>query len=560
VSTRLSFALAALAAAALLGWRAHTTEHDLATARDLHGAAYAGSDACRRCHEEHHASWHRTYHRTMTREATPETVLGDFDGRTLEYFGWRAEMRRDHEGYALRFTSPAGHTETARIHRAVGSHRYQQYLTKRGDTYLRLPVAWSVREQRFFHMNGAFLTPDPQHPAPARDFHRHVARWNDNCVFCHNVAPNPGRNDEGFDTEVAELGVACEACHGPGAEHAARNADPVRRYALHLSDADDPSIVSPADLSPERSAEICGRCHGQRLTDDIGAFLEDGDPFVPGDDLARYSEPLWADTTLNGEPVFGPRFWADGSPRLTAYEYQGWLLTRCGGGELTCTTCHGMHEGDPAGQLRPSHEGDDGCLGCHDDDGHDAHEQTLCVDCHMPRVVYGLVDAHRTHRIEVPDPEDHRRPDACTLCHVDRAAGMRTEGVPEVTRMLLGGDPIERALAAAALGRAPVFENRRPPSDREARNEVREPHDASLARAGLLLDVLRDDPYPAVRRVAARALRQLGHDTGAYVPESRAELRGRAVADLDIPHLPPPADLVRRLRAEAGAHAIEIGE
>jgi hypothetical protein len=26
------------------------------------------------------------------------------------------------------------------------------------------------------------------------DFDRHVARWNDNCVFCHNVAPNPGRD------------------------------------------------------------------------------------------------------------------------------------------------------------------------------------------------------------------------------------------------------------------------------------------------------------------------------------------------------------------------------
>ena len=46
---------------------------ELARSVDLREVAYVGSDACRRCHEDHHASWHRTFHRTMTREATAET-------------------------------------------------------------------------------------------------------------------------------------------------------------------------------------------------------------------------------------------------------------------------------------------------------------------------------------------------------------------------------------------------------------------------------------------------------------------------------------------------------
>ena len=32
---------------------------DLASARDLHGAAYVGSGACRACHQEHHAEHRR---------------------------------------------------------------------------------------------------------------------------------------------------------------------------------------------------------------------------------------------------------------------------------------------------------------------------------------------------------------------------------------------------------------------------------------------------------------------------------------------------------------------
>ena len=67
--------------------------------------------------------------------------------------------------------------------------------------------------------------------------------------------------------------------------------------------------------------------------------------------------------------AFAARFWGDGTPRLTAYEYQGLLQSRCARkGALTCTTCHGMHEGDPRGQLRAGLRGaaaDQMCTRCH---------------------------------------------------------------------------------------------------------------------------------------------------------------------------------------------------
>src|SRR5205807_1336386 len=115
------------------------------------------SDTCFKCHEAHYESWHRTYHRTMTREARPEFIKGDYH----------------------------------------------------------------IVEKRWVHTNGAFLSPDTD------DFWNKSSVWNESCVFCHNTKPSkqPQRQpwDEnrvvGYATDVAELGIACEACHGPGAEH-----------------------------------------------------------------------------------------------------------------------------------------------------------------------------------------------------------------------------------------------------------------------------------------------------------------------------------------------------
>ena len=599
VSRSARLALAAvlgLAVAGAAGWlRAAAIARDLRTARDLHGGPYVGSVACARCHAEHAASWRRTFHRSMTRDASADTVLGDFSGRTLDYLGMRARMSRTSDGaFLIEVRDRRGAlAKRWRIERTVGSHRYQQYLAREGDHLVRLPIAWHVEERRFFHMNGAFLTPDPEpdacgagYDAPAcrAAWERHVVRWNDNCVFCHNVAPNPGLDETTgrFRTEVAELGVACEACHGPGGEHVRINASPLRRYALHLGDARDPTIVSPARLSPERSADVCGRCHGQRITDDVSRFLRAGDPFVAGDDLALYSAPLWRDTPLAGDDdAFRERFWADGTARLTAYEYQGLLQSPCSErGELTCTSCHGMHEGDPSGQLRPLLTGDRVCTRCHEElarpaalTRHAHHAASgkgaRCVGCHMPRIVYGLVSVHVSHRIESPDPARDAalaRPDAGTGCHADETrawaarafAGMcrlrvrRADPEPgpaEGLRALFGGDPIERSVAAASLGRVDVSlsaERRR-------------------ARLGALLSAMSNDEYPAVRRIAWHSAAALAPDApwepfeATATPASRARALAAARRVLRDVIDPSPA-LVASLRARARAADISIGE
>ena len=57
--------------------------------------------------------------------------------------------------------------------------------------------------------------------------------------------PTPD-GEGGLDSRVAEIGIACEACHGPAEEHVARHRDPRERYRNHGSDGADPTITNPA--------------------------------------------------------------------------------------------------------------------------------------------------------------------------------------------------------------------------------------------------------------------------------------------------------------------------
>jgi predicted CXXCH cytochrome family protein len=339
------------------------------------------------------------------------------------------------------------------------------------------------------HLNGSFFHPD------GTAYSEHVTEWNSNCVFCHNVKAQPGFDWEKktWKTEVAELGIACGACHGPAGEHAQRALSPITRYRWHLGDKTAPAlaVVDPAKLDSDRSAMICAHCHAQRLPhpdDRIRTILSDGDPYDAGKDLRTFYRPVQRDSKI-GAFSFASRFWKDGSPRLTAYEYQGMTRSRCftagqPGARITCTSCHSMHGGDPRGQLTEEKRTNAACTQCHQQfsttaqlTAHTRHDAgstgSLCYNCHMPRIVYGVMSAHPTHHITIPRPDEtvrFEKPNACNQCHVDWSVNRAiaetkrlwpkafSESVrderfdePEGRRALFGGDAVMRALTAAAM-------------------------------------------------------------------------------------------------------------
>jgi len=518
--------------------------------------AFVGSKTCLSCHADHHASWKRTYHRTMTQEVSPKAVQGRFDGQVVDAWGVPVRPVREGDRFFFEYLDPVSRTPRAKVelHRTVGSHRYQQYLSKDGDgRYSRMHLIWHNGDARWVHYNGAFLYDD------AQGFNEHAAVWNPNCIFCHNTGVRPGitnaaqlmdraRAGERFnyinaahwDSEVAELGIACESCHGPGGTHAAANRNPLRRYWLHLGDVQDTSINNPARLSAARADEVCGQCHGQRQParlDMAQQWLKDGPSYRAGDELAQHVSLVWPDTPApqNNPDLFRLRFWKDGTPRLSAYEMQGHLQSACTTkGEASCIGCHEAHGGDPAGMIKPENREGASCIGCHAEaaalPAHVAHSKasatTNCVDCHMPKMVYGVMEIHRTHRIRSPDPlasAANQQPDACTGCHGNRSAGWAAEAIaawrgtalpansaeamPENLRQLFGGDPVQRAVAAKLAG-----------IEKSALT------DTERAAQLPLLFAAMEDGYPAVRRFAQQSARVSADKLG--LPALTAALQG----------------------------------
>lgn len=518
--------------------------------------AWAGSDSCRSCHQDHYASWHRTYHRTMTQEASDKSVLGAFDGREVTYWGRTIRpIKRDGKFYFEYLSGPGGEVlGVAHIKRTVGSHRYQQYLAQApatGDNYIRMHLLWHMGEQRWVHMNGAFLYTDDQ------DFNDHVSTWNHNCIYCHNTGPQPNITNyeelhrrlamgerlnflskARYESEVEELGIACETCHGPGAEHAAQMRNPITRYWHAFNqDAEVEGIVHPGKLSPERSAQVCGQCHAQRVpirTNLVETWLKTGPTYRAGDDLLAHVSLISPETPgTPGKPdLYRLRFWPDGTPRLSAYEYTGLRQTPCyTEGQATCMSCHEAHGGSPEGMITEENRVGASCLDCHqaiaaDVPKHTRHaadtEASQCVSCHMPRMVYGVMAVHRSHDIELPDPVGHaeqERPDACSSCHLDRSAQWLGAAIDQRTTPaddqqhpqwlldLLGGDPVQRSMAAEAAGRPNIAPQ-------------------GAARIWLIPPLLSSlaDEYPAVRRFAANSLRALDASLGEQGPQLGALL------------------------------------
>lgn len=539
---------------------------------------YIPSQDCKVCHEDHYASWSRTHHSRMTQDIKPETVQGDFEkNNTFEYLGVTARMVRSGDKFWMNFRYADGRIENNEIYRTVGSRRIEQYVTRRNGQYFRLPIAFDIERKRWMSLNGSFFHPDSD------NFNQHVAQWDTNCVFCHNVKaqPNFNFNTRMAATEVAELGIACGACHGQGAEHAEMASSPLTRAKWHLDDTAKTGIVNPLKLDSDRGMMICGHCHGQRVpepTDRIREIMTKGDPFDAGEDLAEYYTPVSHETKI-GNVSFEQRFWADGSPRLTAYEYQGVTQSACftkgePGNRISCNSCHTMHGGDIKGQITEEKRTNIACTQCHTElaaepamTQHTKHlansAGSSCYSCHMPEVVSGVMAFHKTHKITIPEPQltiDKNVPNACNQCHVDQSAnwtvdqakamwpehynGLTRSGdaqfdQPESVRGLFAGDALTRAMMADALRK----------------------HGDANWYMPLLAEAFATDNYPIVRFFAANGMTASGGAPDYLAsPDMRATQIAMFIRQLDPAKLTDTKRLAETMRKVRQDVDLEVGE
>lgn len=552
---RVGLALFAAALLAIAGWRAQLW-HDgpyaaarslaalLATApEERPGGDFLGSDECASCHPEAYRAWHDSYHRTMTQHATPDAVIGDFDDVALVHVTrsqsgaplrerFRLSRRGDEFWVSLLGRGRQAKARDFRALMTTGSHHHQMvWVSAQGDRRLiNLPFTWLVEEGRWIPRNDAFLAPP--------DAELSSVYWNEVCIECHSTAGRPYlADDEPAQTRVAELGIACESCHGPAGEHVAANRPPWRRYAMRGEE--DPTIVNPKRLAARQSAQVCGRCHAILSYPETDAWEGHWNEFRPGDDLESQGRMLLhpesrdpsqrraieAHLREEGEGFVRDRFWSDGAVRVAGRELNDVATSPCyEGGEFSCLSCHSMHDYQSVDdQLAPDRLGDASCLQCHPRyeepaalAEHSAHPPdsagSRCQNCHLPHTTYGLLKAIRSHRVTSPSVAVEResgRPNACNLCHLDRNLAWTQAALEEHwdvsptreahdeseiaagPRWIATGDAGVRALAAWHLGWGPA---------REA---------SGMAWMAPYLAELLSDDYAAVRYLAARSLRSL---------------------------------------------------
>ncbi len=406
----------------------------LATGLSLSGAPsaprYVGSQACTGCHADAAKAWEKSHHALAWTAPEAGHVLGDFDGARFEHGGVVTRFRSEAGKPVIETEGNDGRRRDFEVKGVAGIEPLQQYLLETEPGRLQaFDVAWDAEKKRWYH-----LYPDQDlKPGDGLHWTGPYKTWNARCAECHatgyekNYDPKTRR----YASTQAEIGVGCEACHGPGEAHLAWAEDPSSQPAEPGLTYRGFTIGFDAG-SPETEIQQCAACHSRR--EPLGdASPVPGTPFHDAYNLSLLREGAYhANGAILGE----------------VFVYGSFLQSKMYAKGVRCSDCHQPH----AAELKL--EGNAVCTQCHspagnprfpslrkanyDDPAHHFHEQgtagAQCKSCHMIERVYMGVDGRRDHSFRVPRPDLSAKigtPNACTDCHADRSAGWAAAAVAE---------------------------------------------------------------------------------------------------------------------------------
>ncbi len=236
------------------------------------------------------------------------------------------------------------------------------------------------------------------------------------------------------------VGISCESCHLGGREHAI-DGKKIRFAPAGLGVEKNPSAPEVAGTrSDSRTINaICAQCHSTPT-----ALFPNG-----------------AGTRNSSEALD--------------------LLSGACASQIKCTDCHDPHVPGPGALAPDQSEHLAACAHCHQDLGepalveaHSLHDREVtCLDCHMPRMVQGVDELIRSHRIASPSDLEMLRSslNACNLCHLGESVAwtaqhlasdygasvprdLELSSIPAARLWLTSETRILRLTAASALGYA----------------------------------------------------------------------------------------------------------
>lgn len=381
---------------------------------------FVGSEACIACHKDQAEAWRGSHHDLAWTEPSADTILGDFANTEFTHQGVTSKFSKDGDSFIIETEGPDGEMTKFPVKAVLGVAPLQQYAVETEPGRLQsFDIPWDVPQQEWFHMY-------PDQNLPAGDGYHWTGpykTWNARCAECH--ATDYQRNYDAatrqYSSTQSEIGVGCEACHGPGTSHVDwANDVPIRERVDGLSDKG--LMVDYAAGDVETEIQQCASCHARREPL-LGGSPVAGTPFHDAYRLSTLRAPLY-------EP--------DGQILDEVYVYGSFLQSKMYDRGVTCSNCHDVHAANRVA------EGNAVCTQCHspaanpdfttlkavdyDTPEHHFHAQdsegAQCKNCHMIERTYMGVDGRRDHSFRVPRPDLTVKTgalNACNDCHTDQS-------------------------------------------------------------------------------------------------------------------------------------------
>lgn len=513
-------------------------------------AGFAGSDTCIGCHTEAGNAWRNSHHGWAWRLPTAENVLGDFNNRRLEHKGVTSVFTTDAGAYFVETLGPDGTLKKFKVVGTIGVAPLQQYIVEtEPGRQQALDLVWDVVAKRWYH-----LYPDQTLPhTSGLHWTGPYKTWNARCAECHatdykkNYAPLTRR----YSSTQAEIGVGCEACHGPGTAHTAWAGDPGGFDPAIWGDVTPKGFTFAFDpANPKKEIAQCGGCHARRET--IGASSPmPGTAFDDSYRLALLRDGLYH---------------ADGQISDEVYVHGSFLQSKMYQKGVTCTNCHTPH----AATLKA--EGNGVCTQCHslagngvfptltkteyDSPEHHFHtpgtDGAQCKNCHMIERTYMGIDGRRDHSFRVPRPDlsvSLGTPNSCSDCHTDKTAAWAAAALQEKfpDSRYRGAHPAT-AFAEARAGRGAE-------ATAGLLLEIAVSSDKSAIVRATALDLLRGYTSPGIADRTAGLLR----DPDALVRAAAISLQRSAVLATRLDRIGPMfSDPRASVRIQAARESLDI--
>ncbi|EAQ99924.1 tetratricopeptide repeat protein [Maribacter sp. HTCC2170] len=373
-----------------------------ASTAQIADANFLGDDACKQCHQAEFKDWEGSHHDKAMQLAKRETILADFDGEKFNSQGITSKFYSKGDDFFVNTEGPDGNYHDYKIIYTFGITPLQQYIVEFPDGRFQcLRTAWDTEKNKWFDLYPDFKVVHSEW----LHWSRGGLNWNTMCSDCHstNVRKNYKEETNGYNTEFALINVSCEACHGPGKEHADKATKLGENYKA------SGSMQMIPGTQPKKLVDQCARCHMRR--EQISELFN-----FEGTMLDHYFPQLITERLYH----------LDGQILDEDYVYGSFVQSKMYLNDVTCTDCHNAHS------LELKFEGNQLCAQCHvpeqyDTPKHHFHEVVSeggqCINCHMTGRFYMGNDFRRDHSFRIPRPDlslKYGTPNACTQCHDDK--------------------------------------------------------------------------------------------------------------------------------------------